>query len=74
MIDRAVPPSLAAVRMRRYRERRQLKLCCITIQLRASELDALIKWELLAPEQRTDRSAITRALHKFLDSTLGRTW
>jgi hypothetical protein len=66
--------SPAAVRTRLWRERRRLKLWCITIQVRESELDALVKWDLLAPEQRTDRGAITKAVHRLLDNTLGRTW
>lgn len=36
------PSTLAAERMRRHRERRRLGLKCITIQLRAKELDVLI--------------------------------
>ena len=75
-VPRAEPTarSPGAIRMAFYRERRRAGLRCVTIQVRQSELDALVKWNLLAPEQRTDRGAITRALHRFLDNTLGRTW
>jgi hypothetical protein len=63
-----------AERMRRYRERRRRGLRCVLIQIRRSEQDALVKKGLLAPEQRGDRSATAKALHKFLDMTLGRAW
>jgi hypothetical protein len=66
--------SPAATRTASYRARRRAGLRCVTIQVRQSELDLLVKWDLLAPEQRTNRGAITQALHRFLDNTLGRTW
>jgi hypothetical protein len=66
--------SSAAKRMRRYRERRQRGLRCVTIQIRQSEVDALIHRRLLAPDQRSDQNAMVQALHRFLDMTLGRLW
>jgi hypothetical protein len=62
-----VVPSSAAERMRRYRERRRRGLSCIKVQLRQSEVDALIACRLLEPAEREDRRALTAALHRYLD-------
>jgi hypothetical protein len=62
--------SAAAERMRRHRERRRDGLCCLIIELRDTEIDALIRKQLLKPEARNDRSAIIDALYAFLDRTL----
>ena len=64
-------PSLAAERMRRHRERRRDGLRCLTIELRETEIDALIQRGLLDNERRRDPGAIINALYAFLDSTLG---
>jgi hypothetical protein len=68
--------SPAAERMHRYRERRRRGLSCIKVQLRRSEVDALIACKLLEPTQREDRSAIAAALHRYLDVNpiTGRRW
>jgi hypothetical protein len=66
----AKPRSPAAERMRRHRERRRDGLRCLTIELRETEIDALIRNELLKPETRNDPSAIIDALYVFLDRTL----
>ena len=58
----------AAERMRRYRERRRRGLSCIKVQLRRSEVDALIACKLLEPTERQDRRALAAALHRYLDS------
>ncbi len=65
------PISPAARRMRAHRERRQLGLRCVTIQLRETEIDVLIRGGLLNREMRNNRNAIIEALYKFLDRTLG---
>ena len=67
MIDGASPVSPAAERMRRYRERRRRGLACIRVQLRRSEVDALIACKLLEPTEREDRRALAAALHRYLD-------
>ena len=59
--------SSAAERMRRYRLRRRLGHSCITVELRESEIFALISCGLLEMDQRQDRAAITAALHAYLD-------
>jgi hypothetical protein len=64
----------AARRMRRYRERRRRGLSCIKVQLRRTEVDALIARGLLEPAERQD--ALTAALHQYLDANpiAGRRW
>src|SRR5262249_54230802 len=74
MIDALSPVSRAAERMRRHRQRRRRGLRCVTIEVRRSEVDTLIARRLLAPEEWADRSALRKAIHRFLDMTLGRTW
>jgi hypothetical protein len=65
--------SSAAERMRRHRERRREGLRCLTIELRETEIDALIRKELLKSETRNDVIAIIDALYTFLDRTLDAT-
>ena len=65
--------SPAAERMRRYRERRRDGLRCLTIELRETEINALIRKELLKSEMRNDPNAIVDALYVFLDRTLDAT-
>ncbi len=68
-----VPSSAAAERMRAHRQRRRDGLRCVTIELRETEIDALIRKELLKPETRNNPSAIIDALYAFLDRTLDAT-
>jgi hypothetical protein len=60
--------SSGAQRMRRYRERRRRGLACIRVQLRRSEVDALIACGLLEPAERQDRGVLAAALHRYLDA------
>jgi hypothetical protein len=74
-LERALPgrepiPSAAAERMRRHRERRREGLRCLTIQLRETEIDTLIRNSFLNREMRNNQFAIRDALHSFLDETL----
>jgi hypothetical protein len=62
--------SAAAERMRLHRERRRNGMRCLTIELRETEIDALIREGLLKPETRNDQSAVSDALYAFLDGTL----
>ena len=71
----ATPPteparSAAAERMRLHRERRREGLRCVTIQLRETEIDTLIRNGFLNREMRNNQFAIRDALHSFLDETL----
>jgi hypothetical protein len=63
--------SAAAERMRLHRERRRNGMRCLTIELRETEIDALIRKGLLKPETRNDPSAVSDALYAFLEDTLG---
>jgi hypothetical protein len=62
--------SSVADRMRRYRQRRNKGLRCLTVEIRDAEIDALVQRGLLSKEMCNDIIAITDALHGFLDQTL----
>ncbi len=66
----APAPSAAALRMRRHRERRRDGLQCMTIELRATEIAALIRRGHLEDDARNDPRAVKSAFYKFLDRTL----
>jgi hypothetical protein len=59
--------SPAAERMRRHRERRRDGLRCLTIELRETEIDALIGKKGVA---RNDQDDIRDALYAHLERTL----
>jgi hypothetical protein len=61
----------AAERMRRHRQRRRDGLRCFLIELRETEIDALMKKGLLPPENRHDYGSVQLALYAFLDRALG---
>jgi len=63
--------SPAAERMRRHRERRRDGLRCVTIQLRVTEIDTLIRNGFLNWEMRNDPFAIRDALHSFFGRNIG---
>lgn len=71
MTDSIPRPSHAAERMRRHRQRRRDGLRCLLIELRETEIDALVSKRLLKQETRKDRNAIIQALYAFLDRALG---
>ena len=68
MIDAS--PSLAAERMRRLRERRRDGMRCLRVELRDTEVDALVQKGLLKAEARSDQNAIADALYDYLERTL----
>ena len=78
MTDVAHLPRLssAAERVRLYRERRRRGLSCVKVQLRRTEVDALIARGLLEPADRQDRGVLAAALHRYLDINPigGRRW
>ena len=65
--------SSGAQRMRLHRKRRRAGLRCLTVELRETEIDALIRKNLLKAETRNDPRAIRKALYAHLDRTLGKT-
>ena len=62
--------STAAERMRRHRERQRDGLRCLTIELRDTEIDVLVRKGMLKADARSDRDAIRDALYTHLDRTL----
>jgi hypothetical protein len=58
--------------MRRSRRRRRKGLRCFVLELRDTELAALVRRGLLAEDEQSDRRAVVKAMYKLLDSTLGR--
>jgi hypothetical protein len=65
-----IPPAL---RMRRHRERRRNGLRCLTLEVRATEIEALVRKGLLTAETRNSVREIKKAFYNFLDLTLGST-
>jgi len=65
-------PTDAAMRMRRHRERRREGLCCLTVELRESEIDELVRLGVLSAGDRADKIAVLGAFYEFLDGTLSR--
>ncbi len=57
--------------MRRHRERRRDGLRCLTIELRDTEITALVRKGLLKEDARYDHRAVKSAFYGFLDRTLG---
>ena len=64
--------STGAERMARHRNRRCQGLRSVPVLVRDSEIDALVARNLLAPDLRTDRRKIARAIGLLLDQVLGR--
>jgi hypothetical protein len=62
--------SPAAERMKLHREIKKNGMRCLTIELRETEIDALIKLKLLKAEMRDDREAIVDALYSWFDREL----
>jgi hypothetical protein len=56
--------------MRRYRERRRDGLRCVIIELRETEIDALIRKGMLKADARNDVRSIELALYEFLERAL----
>ena len=63
--------SPAAERMRLHRERRRRGLRCLMVELRETEVDALIRGGLLEQETRNNRNAVLKALYRHFNRTLG---
>jgi hypothetical protein len=71
--DPAAKRSTPAERMRLHRERRSKGLRCLMIELRETEVAALIRKGLLKFETRNDPNAVRGALYDFFDRTLDAT-
>ena len=70
VLERERLPSAAAERMRRHRERRRNGLTHLSIDLRRSEVDGLVRLKFLSAETRNDVNAIRTALYEYFESTL----
>jgi hypothetical protein len=62
--------SPAADRMRLHRERKKNGMRCLMIELRETEIDALIRKGFLKIDTRNDSSAIVDALYAWLEREL----
>ena len=60
----------SANRMRLHRERMRRGLSCITVEVRSTEIAALIRSGYLPRERWRDKSAVIAAVHDFLDTNL----
>jgi hypothetical protein len=73
-IKKAVPAtrsiSAAAQRMRRHRQRKREGMRSLQIELRETDVDALIESGFLDERSRDDANAVIRALYKFFDDIL----
>jgi hypothetical protein len=56
--------------MRLHRERRRNGMRCVTVEIRETEIDALIRNGLLKSETRNDLDAVRDAIYAHLESTL----
>ena len=56
--------------MRRHRQRKREKLRSVRIELRETEVDALIEGGFLRDESRNDTNAVIIALYQFFDRML----
>jgi hypothetical protein len=65
-----VPPSASALRMARHRERRRKGIRCLTILLRETEIEVLIRRGRLHRDDRLNLAAVRKALYGFLDDHL----
>ena len=61
----------AAARMRLHRLRKQSGLTCLRVEIRDSEITALVRKGLLQPDSRHDLKAVRKAMYVFLDRSLG---
>jgi hypothetical protein len=59
--------SPAAERMARHRRRRRDGMRCVTVELRATEINKLIRCGFLAPDSRADPFALRKAVHAMFD-------
>jgi hypothetical protein len=62
--------SPAAERMRAHRDRKKSGMRCVLIELRETEIDALIRKGFLNADTRNDIDAIIDAIYAFFDREL----
>jgi hypothetical protein len=62
--------SPAAERMRAHRERKKSGMRCVIIELRETEIEALIRKGFLKSDGRNDKIEIADALYAYFDQEL----
>jgi hypothetical protein len=62
--------SPAAERMRQHRERKKSGMRCVMLELRETEIDALIRKGFLKSDARNDKTQITDAIYAYFDQEL----
>jgi hypothetical protein len=62
--------SLAAERMRAHRERKKSGMRCVAIELRETEIDALVRIAFLKADIRGDKTALAHAIYAYFDHGL----
>jgi hypothetical protein len=70
LVSDSTQRSPAAERMRLHRERKKNGMRCVMIELRETEIDALIRKEFLKADARNDNQAINDALYAYFDREL----
>ena len=65
------PATPKASRTRLHRARKRSGLRCLTLEIRETEIAALIRNGLLSPDSGQDSTAIRSALYSLLDRHLG---
>lgn len=63
-------PNSVAQRQQLYRERRKRGLRCLTVELRTSEIDELVRRGLLPASERHNLHSVRAALYRHFDRTL----
>jgi hypothetical protein len=69
-VTEAAARSTSAIRMARHRDRRRKGLRCVTIELRESEVEVLVRRGWLSPDDRANTAAVKKGLYAFLDNFL----
>ena len=69
-ISAAKRPSTVARRMRLHRARKLAGLRCLTLEVRETEIAALVRKGLLSADSQTDAKAIRDAFYSLLDRSL----
>jgi hypothetical protein len=59
-----------AERMRRHRQKRRDGMRCFQLEIRDTEIDGLIRRQLLKKETRNDKQSIVDAIYEFLENSL----
>jgi len=66
----AKPPSAVACRMRLHRARKRAGLRCLMLEVRETEIAALVRKGLLRTDSQNDDGAVRDAFYSLLDRSL----